>query len=107
MIALFCFLLLGHYLMDYPLQGPFIAQGKNPFDPIPHIPWYQIMFAHTFMHAMAVYVILGVWWIAALELVIHFATDYFKCKGELTFNQDQSIHMACKIVWVLLFAYMV
>lgn len=103
MIALFAYLLLGHYLMDYPLQGDYISRAKNPVSPLPHVPWWQVMFAHTFMHAMAVYIILGIWWIAVLELVIHFATDVQKCRGELTYNQDQFIHIGCKALWVILF----
>ena len=95
-------LLFFHYLFDFPLQGKYVARAKNPVDPLPHTPWQHVMTAHAFMHAGGVYMVLGIWWIAALEFVSHFAIDYYKCRGELTYRQDQYFHMACKVLWVLL-----
>jgi hypothetical protein len=95
-------LFFAHFLMDYPLQGDFLARAKNRFDPIPHVPWWQALSAHSFLHAGAVYFVLGIWWIAALEFATHWVIDYKKCEGELTFNQDQALHLGLKVVWVVL-----
>ena len=95
-------LIFAHFLLDYPLQGDFLAKAKNRHDPIPHVPWYQAMFAHTAMHGIAVGLITGIPLLAVLEMAVHWWTDDMKCKGELTYNQDQAIHIACKIVWVML-----
>ncbi len=107
MIDIFLMLLFGHYVMDYPFQGDFLARAKNRMAPVPHVPWYQAMFAHAFMHSGVVYFVTGLWWLAVLELVTHFIIDDLKCRGELTFNQDQFSHVFCKIVWVGLLAWSV
>lgn len=99
MIGLFCTLLFAHFLLDYPLQGDFLSKAKSRVNPIPHVPWYQAMFAHTALHGLAVGFITGVWFFAILEMAIHWWTDDAKCRGELTFNQDQAIHIICKLIW--------
>lgn len=101
-------LFAGHALCDYPLQGDFLARGKNPTNPIPGIPWQQCLFAHSLIHAGMVLVITQSLWLASAELVIHAATDYAKCVGWFgaapakAFNVDQAIHFGCKIVWALI-----
>lgn len=100
-ISLFLSLLLVHFLMDYPLQGDFLAKAKNRANPIPHVPWYQAMAAHSLMHGIAVGFITGIPLFAILETGIHWWTDDAKCRGELTYNQDQAIHIICKVVWTI------
>ena len=107
MIELFALLLFAHFLFDYPLQGDFLSRAKNRFDPIPHVPWYQAMFAHTAMHGLAVWVITGIPLLGLAEMAIHWITDDLKLRGELTFNQDQAIHITCKVVWVVITALVV
>lgn len=95
-------LFAGHALCDFPLQGDFLARGKNRFAPLPGIPWYQCLFAHSLIHAGMVFLITHSYTFAFCELYIHFWTDYAKCDGKLTFNQDQSIHYICKVLWAVL-----
>jgi hypothetical protein len=38
-LKLFLLLLVVHALCDYPLQGGFLARGKNEINPIPGVPW--------------------------------------------------------------------
>lgn len=101
-------LFAGHALCDYPLQGDFLARGKNAFAPIPGVPWFQCLFGHALIHAGMVYLITRSLWMAAAEFAIHFATDYAKCAGwfgkkpERSFNVDQAIHYTCKILWAVL-----
>lgn len=95
-------LVFFHFLFDYPLQGDFLARAKNRFNPIPHVPWYHPMTAHVFMHGVGVYIVLGIWWLAVLEMISHFVIDYQKCRGELTYTEDQFYHICCKILWVIL-----
>lgn len=92
----------GHALCDYPLQGDFLARGKNRHAPIPGIPWWQCLTAHALIHSGMVYLITGSLALALAELVIHWATDFYKCEGWFGFNTDQAIHFACKIAWALL-----
>jgi hypothetical protein len=51
------------------------------------------------MHGAVVAFVTGVWWLFFAEFVIHFLTDDAKCMGRLTLNQDQAIHIACKVAW--------
>lgn len=102
MIELSALLVFAHFLFDYPLQGDFLSRAKNRFDPIQHVPWYQAMFAHTAMHGFAVWFITGIPLLGLAEMAIHWITDDLKCRGELTYNQDQAIHIICKVVWVLI-----
>lgn len=95
-------LFAGHALCDYPLQGDFLAKGKNHKLPIFGVPWYQCLGAHALIHAGMVLLITHSPLLAVAEFIIHAATDYIKCDGRITFNQDQAIHYACKLVWAFL-----
>jgi hypothetical protein len=100
-------LFAGHALADYPLQGDFLARGKNQIAPLPGVPWYQCLFAHALIHAGVVLAITQSVWLALAEFTIHAITDYAKCAGwfgtgEKAFNIDQTIHYACKVLWAVL-----
>ena len=101
---LFGALLVGHALADYPLQGDFLSRAKNRTAPIPGVPWYQALGAHALIHAGVVAYLTGLWWLGALEFIAHAVIDDAKCKGRLTFNQDQGLHALCKVLWVVAFA---
>lgn len=94
------FLYLGHFLADYPLQGEFLAKAKNVYNPIPGIPWYQALFAHSFIHAGFVLLITSSLLFFLIEFVIHFLTDHAKCKGLIGYNTDQAIHLLTKVGFV-------
>lgn len=102
MLSVFLLLLFAHALADYPLQGGFLSRAKNRWAPIDGVPWYQAMAAHCCIHAGLVYVVTGSLACAGAELVVHFVTDHNKCAGRLSFNADQSIHLACKLAWAAL-----
>lgn len=95
-------LLAAHALADYPLQGDFLSKAKNRAAPTPGVPWYQALGAHAMIHGGAVALITGKTSLGIAEAVIHAITDDAKCKGHLTFNQDQAIHIGCKLLWALL-----
>jgi len=89
----------AHFVCDYPMQGDFLAKAKNRTAPIPGVPYWQALGAHSAIHGAAVALITGVWWLFIFEAVLHWKTDDAKCVGRLSFNQDQAIHMVCKVVW--------
>lgn len=97
-------LLVGHALADYPLQGDFLSKAKNRAMPIPGVPWWQALGAHATIHGGVVGLVTGTWWLGVAEAVVHAITDDAKCKGRISFNQDQAIHIACKVAWVLIAA---
>lgn len=98
----FALLVAGHALADYPLQGEFLAMGKNRAKPSPFIPWYQALGAHAAIHGGMVAVITGIWWLGALEAVAHALIDDAKCTGKIGFNTDQALHIGCKALWIAL-----
>src|ERR1700678_4445267 len=116
--ALLLLLFAGHALCDCPLQGDFLAKGKNRWKAIPGVPWGQCLFAHALIHAGMVFLITKSLWLGVAELVIHAATDYAKCAGwfgsqtfgteginATAFNIDQAIHYSCKVLWAFIVAY--
>lgn len=93
------YLLFGHYLADFGLQNDFIAKfkfpGSAPF-------WGHVMVAHCSMQALAVMIVTNNPYLGIAEFFAHFSIDYNKCVGRLTFNQDQALHIACKLIYFAL-----
>lgn len=102
-VLLMIFLMFGaHAVCDFPLQGQFLSDAKNHLKPVPGVPWYQALLAHGLIHGALVAAITGRVELGLCELVVHIVTDYLKCSNRLSFNQDQAIHYACKILWGVL-----
>jgi hypothetical protein len=98
-------LLAGHAVCDYPLQGDFLARGKNHMDPIPGIPWWQCLAAHSMIHAGMV-TLLTDWHFGVMEFALHFLIDHNKCRGKFGFNTDQALHVGCKLLWFWLYTHL-
>lgn len=93
------YLLVSHVLCDYPLQGDFLARGKNHKNPIPGIPFYQCLLAHALIQGGGVAVVTGSLKLGILEFIIHTFIDFGKCQGLYNFNIDQLFHIICKLAW--------
>ena len=110
-LALFFALVIGHALADYPLQGEFLAMGKNRHHAasIPnagrgkpsHI-WIHCMVSHCLIHSATVWIVTGLFAYAVAEFCLHFIIDFLKCENVTTFTQDQLLHIGCKAVFVAL-----
>lgn len=92
-------LLVGHGVADYPLQGDFLARAKNHTAPIPGIPWPWALFWHALMHGGAVALVTHSVTLGIAETTIHIGIDWLKCDGRTTFNTDQWLHVICKVAW--------
>ena len=101
-LVLLGLLIFGHVLADYPLQGEFLAKAKNRKTPLYGTPWYQALGAHSAIHAGFVGIITGSLLLAVFEFIAHCIIDDLKCFNHLSFNQDQILHIACKIFWLYL-----
>jgi hypothetical protein len=98
--AMLLFLLLvGHALADYPLQGDFLAQAKNRNTAIGKVFWPHALAAHSVIHGGFVLLLTGSLWLALTEVFVHAITDWLKCEGQLSLNQDQAVHVACKVIY--------
>jgi len=94
------YLICSHFLCDYPLQSDFIAIGKSPLKGSHNgVPWYWIMLSHAFTHGAGVGIVTGDVLLGILETIAHFFIDVAKCMGITTINQDQFLHIGCKLVW--------
>lgn len=94
-------MLIGHAVADYPLQGDWIAKAKNHrLSPIAgEVIWPGVLLCHAGIHAGAVKLATGSWLLAAFELVAHTVIDFAKCAGQIDYNTDQALHVLCKLMW--------
>jgi len=105
MMKILLLLFAGHALCDFPLQGEFLATRKNPFLADPNLRaygWKKAMSAHCLIHAGMVTLITGSVFLGGLEFLVHFATDYGKCRDWIDSDLDQAIHYVSKILWAIL-----
>lgn len=110
------YLLAGHALMDYALQGDAMAVCKCKGAKHPAadaVPWYYWLTAHTLLHGATVAVVVR-WYgygeqvaigLGLTETVIHWVIDYGKCSGWFGIHLDQFFHVLCKVAWVTLLGY--
>lgn len=101
MIDPLLWMLIGHAVADYPLQGDWLSKAKNrKLELVPGQTIYPLaLLSHAAIHAGAVKLATGSWLLAGAELLAHTEIDDAKCKGLLSYNADQLLHLACKVVW--------
>jgi hypothetical protein len=99
MVSMFWWMLVAHSLCDYPLQGDFLARGKNVRNPLSGVPWWICLAAHSLIHGGAVALLTNPM-LGSFEFGAHWATDYLKCCNVIGFKTDQAIHVVCKALWV-------
>lgn len=102
-LTILLLMISGHALCDYPLQGDFLAKGKNHKAPIPGVPFYHCLLAHAAIHGGMVGLVTGSTWLGLAEFGVHTAIDYGKCDGRFGFDVDQALHVAFKVAWAMLF----
>lgn len=104
-------LVIGHVMGDYALQTEFIALAKNRHSDLskffkngksPRGMWIHALSAHCLIHSGAVWLITGSVTLALLEFILHFLIDFAKCEGKTNFNTDQFLHLACRVLYVIL-----
>lgn len=112
MIIILFKLVLGHFVADFALQSDSMGKGKNrnrkpdniPPGQTPMTVWPYWLSAHAGVHATAVYIVTGLWYLALAEIVCHAAIDFLKCDNKLTVHQDQFLHHVCKLAWAFIAA---
>lgn len=104
-------LFIGHALADYPLQGAFLASGKNRNgdssvlfggSSVPKGLWIHALTAHSLIQAGGVWLITGSVFLALVEFVAHWIIDFVRCDERISFNTDQLLHFLCKVVYAAL-----
>jgi uncharacterized protein DUF3307 len=98
----FIWMVLGHFVADYPLQSDFVAKFKARSASLAAVPWYYVLSGHAATHAVAVGLVTGSLTLALAEFVCHWIIDLAKCEGLTTIHLDQGFHVACKFCWAML-----
>lgn len=101
--SLFFWLLVGHALSDYPLQGSFLSAAKR-VNGVANFPWWIALSAHALIHGGSVALVTGSVTLGLLETLCHFVIDKLKCENMFGVAIDQALHVVCKIVWVIIWA---
>ncbi len=98
-------IILAHYIADYPLQGDFLAQTKGKY-------WYSLL-AHSVIYGLTIALalkLLGLFaiWKAIALIISHMVIDYKKAtaknkeKALTTYLYiDQALHIAINIILVV------
>jgi len=108
-IVLLFALMIGHALADFPLQGDFLAIGKERHGDLekltgttwPRGMWAYCLTMHSLIHAGAVWIITGNVVLGAIEFALHWLIDFAKSSNVTNFYVDQCLHAACKIGYVV------
>ena len=114
MFEILFYLLVGHALADFVLQTDMMAKHKNrnreiDMSVVPpgqkYMPcWHYWLTSHALIHGGAVAVVTGIWWLGLLETGLHWLIDFAKCENLIGVNQDQALHIGCKLFYLILIA---
>jgi hypothetical protein len=94
-------LLVGHALADYPLQGDFLARAKDHTTDFGKIWWYIALPMHAMIHAGAVAAVTHSTALGVVEFIAHVLIDFLKCDKRIGIEIDQGLHIMCKIGYVV------
>lgn len=103
-LALFFAFAISHALADFPLQGDYLAREKQRNTAGSMSEWFIALTAHSLIHAGGVWLVTGSVTLAAIELLLHWLIDFGKGEGYYSYVADQSLHLACKVVYVIVLA---
>ncbi|MGH8455076.1 MAG: DUF3307 domain-containing protein [Nevskiales bacterium] len=105
-------LMVGHSLADYPLQSEWMVHAKNRHNiqpstssKRPDLIWLHVLSAHAAIHGGFVALITQNLWLGLAEFWAHYIIDYGKSEHWYGFHTDQFLHIACKLVWVMVWLY--
>lgn len=101
-VVLLFWLLVGHALCDFPLQGNYLSAAKRAGAASMH--WGWALTWHSMIHAGAVALVTGSVALGILELVSHWSIDFGKTRGKFSDSFDQALHVACKFAWLVVMA---
>ena len=100
-LPLFCALVVVHVLADFPLQGDYLARQKVRKTASGRAEWAVALSAHSIMHAGGVWLVSGSLALGFVELVLHALIDLAKGEEKFGLVADQSLHVLCKLGYVI------
>ncbi len=92
---------MAHFVCDFVLQTDRMAREKIAGSDVT-LNWRWWLISHAATHGLAVALLTGVPRLGLAEMVLHAIIDW--CKGRFRFSLalDQGLHLACKLLWVVL-----
>ena len=94
LITLFVTLLCTHFLLDFAIQGDFVAKYKARIvDEKENVFWKWVLTAHAASHTLPVLVLTQSVLLGLVMFISHFVIDFLKCEQKINFNQDQTLHI--------------
>ena len=100
-LVLLFYLLAGHALADYPLQGDYLAKSKNHRLAGDSAGWQLHLFYHALIQGAMVMWLTRSPFLGLAEALVHGVTDWAKCDGRISGRFDQGVHIASKVLWML------
>lgn len=102
--ALFFAFAIAHALADYPLQGDYLARMKCRSQAGNASEWFIALTAHSLVQAGGVWFVSGSVALGVIELCLHWLIDLGKGEGKFGYVTDQSLHLVCKLGYVIVLA---
>ena len=94
LLMLFVTLLCTHFLLDFAIQGDFVAKYKARIvDDSNNVMWKWVLTAHAASHTLPVLILTQSVLLGLLMFISHFVIDFLKCEQKINFNQDQTLHI--------------
>ena len=91
---LFVTLLCTHFLLDFAIQGDFVAKYKaRTVDDSNNVMWKWVLTAHAASHTLPVLLLTQSVLLGLVMFISHFIIDFLKCEQKINFNQDQTLHI--------------
>lgn len=94
-------LICSHAVADFCLQNDFMAKNKNRHLAVPGF-WPYLLSAHALTQGLGVYLVTNNVYLGIAETVVHWIIDFGKCEKWFDLHIDQTLHIACKVLWALL-----
>jgi hypothetical protein len=98
---LLALLAMGHFLGDFGLQGDRMASEKCPGRSVT-LGWGWWLGSHAAIHGLLVGLLTGLPLLGMAEWGVHALIDLGKCRGSYNLAIDQTLHLVCKLVWLLI-----
>lgn len=94
LLMLFVTLLCTHFLLDFAIQGDFVAKYKaRTVDESNNVMWKWVLTAHAASHTLPVLLLTQSVLLGLVMFISHFVIDFLKCEQKINFNQDQTLHI--------------
>ena len=104
-LALFAAFVVVHALVDFPLQGDYIAKQKSRRHADNQSVWIVALTAHCVIHGGGVWLVSGSLAFGFTEMILHALIDLGKGEEKFGIVTDQLLHVACKLAYALVLGY--